>query len=132
MPEAGPSTPRKRGAKKRGADPLSPPTSKSARIDNGSDSDTDAPHVPKIDEGDVHMDPMAALENEGVPDGAVEEVPQAESQIPGVAPVRADEFSTEAEREVDADKGLGGGSEESKLKLVHSVRHEVRISVDLY
>lgn len=41
-----------------------------------------------------------------------------------VMPVRADEFQTEAEREVAQAKGLdgAGGGEEGKMKLVHSVR----------
>ena len=40
-----------------------------------------------------------------------------------VMPVRADEFQTEAEREVAQAKGLDGaaGADEGKMKLVHSV-----------
>jgi ATP-dependent RNA helicase DOB1 len=45
-----------------------------------------------------------------------------------VLPTRADEFEQEAEREVEAAKGLDGQAvEEGKVKLVHQVRHQVCI-----
>jgi hypothetical protein len=58
----------------------------------------------KTEDGDA-MDKLAAVEEEKV------------------MPVRADEFQTEAEREVAQAKGLDGaaGADEGKMKLVHSV-----------
>ncbi|WVQ83968.1 hypothetical protein IAT38_006113 [Cryptococcus sp. DSM 104549] len=62
---------------------------------------------------EMETDPMQALAEE------------AEAAMP----VRADEFEQEAEREVDAAKGLGGdgATEEGKVKLVHQVRHQVAV-----
>jgi ATP-dependent RNA helicase DOB1 len=99
---------------------------KQARKDDAGDVDMDEDEQDAKSSASASVDPMAALENESTSDGPVAEAPAAESHIPGVAPVRADEFSTEAEREIEAAKGLGGeGGEEGKMKLVHSVRHQV-------
>lgn len=120
MPAAGPSS---RKQRKRLADEsASSKPAKQARIDADDDeSDVDMPTGPPT------QDPMLALEQaeaaDGTPDGPVDE---ADGIVPGNAPVRADEFSTEAEREVDAAKGLGEG-DEGKMKLVHQVRHQVAV-----
>lgn len=69
------------------------------------------------------MDPMQALE-----DGSADPMDALEAdgeQQNAVLPRRADEFEQEAEREVEASKGLGGEAEEGKMKLVHQVRHQV-------
>lgn len=123
---AGPSTPRsKKNQKKRALDAggpdRAPKTARLEEIGDGSDGDVE------MSGGGEPSDPMAALEaaeqaGEGVHDGPVEE---AEGLVPGRAPVRADEFEQEAEREVDATKTLGGGGDEGKMKLVHQVRHQV-------
>lgn len=64
----------------------------------------------------AEVDPMEDLEKQAAEDA---EAP--------AAPVRADEFEQEAERVVEAAKGLDGGSaEEGQVKLVHQVRHQVR------
>lgn len=69
-------------------------------------------------------DPMEALENEDDPmERLAGEKTEAESSV---VPTRADEFEQEAEREVEAAKGLDGAAEEGKMKLVHQVRHQVR------
>lgn len=127
---AGPAGPSRQKQKKRQADDGdSGKPAKQARItDSGDDgSDVDMPTGPPT------QDPMLALEEaeragEGVHDGPVEEA--EDGHVPGQAPVRADEFETEAEREVDATKGLGGDAtgEEGKMKLVHQVRHQVSCS----
>ncbi|ORX33502.1 putative ATP-dependent RNA helicase [Kockovaella imperatae] len=47
-----------------------------------------------------------------------------------VLPTRADEFEQQAEREVEASKGLDGAAsntDEGKMKLVHQVRHQVAL-----
>ena len=68
----------------------------------------------KVEQGNGTVDPMENLEN------------QAEDVEAPSAPVRADEFEQEAERVVEAAKGLDGGSgEEGQVKLVHQVRHQV-------
>lgn len=120
MPAAGPSS--RKQKKRQGEDGSSAKPAKLPRIDADEDlSDVDMPTGPPT------QDPMLALEEAeraGVPDGPVDE---ADGIVPGMAPVRADEFSTEAEREVDATKGLSGdaSAEEGKMKLVHQVRHQV-------
>lgn len=120
---AGPSTPRsKKNQKKRaGGTPSAERVPKAARIEEIDDDDEEEMS------GVTTADPMAALEaaeerGEGIHDGEVEEAP---GLVPGRAPIRADEFEQEAEREVDATKTLGGGGDEGKMKLVHQVRHQV-------
>jgi ATP-dependent RNA helicase DOB1 len=118
----GPS--RKQRKRTAGASGASTPTkpAKQPRLDADDDaSDVDMPTGPPS------RDPMKALDDaeragQGVHDGPVEE---ADGMVPGVAPVRADEFSTEAEREVAGGTGLAG--EEAGMKLVHSVRHQVAL-----
>ena len=62
-------------------------------------------------------DPMEGLERD-----------ITEVEVPGAVPVRADEFEQEAERVVEAAKGLDGGDgDEGQVKLVHQVRHQVRL-----
>ena len=63
----------------------------------------------------VHIgseDPMDGLAQQAAEEGMV-------------IPTRADDFEQEAEREVEASKGLDGAVEEGKMKLVHQVRHQV-------
>ena len=70
-------------------------------------------------------DPMEALENE---DDPMERLAGVKAETDGtIVPTRADEFEQEAEREVEAAKGLDGAVEEGKMKLVHQVRHQVSI-----
>lgn len=117
-PIAGPSRPHK--TKKRSAnastpdEPIAPP-SKSARIASPTGTGDD------FESGDPQLgngvDPMEALE-------AAEPIAEDGEEAP-VLPRRADEFEQEAEREVEASKGLGGEVEEGKMKLVHQVRHQV-------
>lgn len=86
-----------------GADPMEAMESAAAG-GNGNDGD----------------DPMAALEKAADPMEALDGETEA-AQLP----VRADEFEQEAEREVEASKGLdGAAAEEGKMKLVHQVRHQ--------
>jgi len=69
-------------------------------------------------------DPMEALE--GGDDDPMDRLPGAEAgDEAAIVPTRADEFEQEAEREVEASKGLDGQAEEGKMKLVHQVRHQV-------
>jgi ATP-dependent RNA helicase DOB1 len=69
------------------------------------------------------MDPMEALEGG---DDPMERLTGAEAgDEAAIVPTRADEFEQEAEREVEASKGLDGQAEEGKMKLVHQVRHQV-------
>lgn len=113
-----------RKQRKRGADsgPSKPKPAKQPRLDADDDaSDVDMPTGPPS------RDPMRALDEaeragEGVHDGPVAE---ADGMVPGAAPVRADEFSTQAEREVAGGAGLAG--DEAGMKLVHSVRHQVAL-----
>ncbi|WVR04355.1 hypothetical protein IAU60_001356 [Kwoniella sp. DSM 27419] len=66
------------------------------------------------------VDPMEALEGDAATEAADDD--------DTVKPVRADEFEQEAEREVEASKGLdGAAAEEGKVKLVHQVRHQVAV-----
>lgn len=82
--------------------------------------------------GGAGVDPMEALDNNASNgaehvdpmEGLDAQVPDAE--VPGAAIVRADEFEQEAERVVDAAKGLDGAGDEGQVKLVHQVRHQVR------
>ena len=62
-------------------------------------------------------DPMENLEQKMGEDSA------------SVLPTRADEFQQEAEREIEASKGLDGDAtgDEGKMKLVHQVRHQVSV-----
>ncbi len=70
--------------------------------------------------GDDDDEPMAVLEKAADPMEALDGETEA-AQLP----VRADEFEQEAEREVEASKGLdGAAAEEGKMKLVHQVRHQ--------
>ncbi|KAL7424483.1 ATP-dependent RNA helicase mtr4 [Cryptotrichosporon argae] len=79
--------------------------------------------APRLD-AEPAVDPMAALEAGQVAADGHEA--DGAAHVPGAAAVRADEFSTEAEREVDGAKGLGD-ADEGKMKLVHSVRHQVAV-----
>lgn len=70
------------------------------------------------------VDPMDALEDST--DDPMERLENEAGETEGtVVPTRADEFEQEAEREVEASKGLDGAAEEGKMKLVHQVRHQV-------
>lgn len=118
--QAGPSRPKK--TKKRSAqstpdEPIAPP-SKSARTTSptgtGDDFESDMPQL------GTAVDPMEALEST-----AVDPMEALEADAPIILPKRADEFEQEAEREVEAAKGLGGEQAEGKMKLVHQVRHQV-------
>jgi ATP-dependent RNA helicase DOB1 len=82
--------------------------------------------------GGAGVDPMEALDNGEHEDGqGVDPMEGLEKDIqevdvPGAVPVRADEFEQEAERVVEAAKGLDGGAgDEGQVKLVHQVRHQV-------
>lgn len=137
--EAGPSKQRsKQNTKKRAAESSSKASKRqkaTPRIDdndNDDNNDDDADFDVGGGAGVNTVDPMAALES-GV-DAALEEAGDADGPVtaadsalvPSVAAVRADEFEQEAEREIEASKGLGGGEEEgATMKLVHQVRHQV-------
>jgi hypothetical protein len=125
--KAGPSTTREKGQRKRRSSskssdsPSAQPPSKLTRIDDEGDGDV---------EGGAGVDPMEALDNGdnngGDPmEGLEKDITEVE--VPGAVPVRADEFEQEAERVVEAAKGLDGGDgDEGQVKLVHQVRHQVR------
>jgi ATP-dependent RNA helicase DOB1 len=129
--KAGPSKQPKKRERKRSSsksiESVSPqPPSKLSRIDD------EGPDVA----GGAGVDPMEALETNGDEDkpdvkGEIDPMENLENQAEDVeatsAPVRADEFEQEAERVVEAAKGLDGGAgEEGQVKLVHQVRHQVR------
>jgi ATP-dependent RNA helicase DOB1 len=126
--KAGPSTTRDKGQRKRRSSskssdtPSTQPPSKLTRIDDEGDADV---------EGGAGVDPMEALDN-GASNGGdpMEGLERdiTEVEVPGAVPVRADEFEQEAERVVEAAKGLDGGDgDEGQVKLVHQVRHQVRL-----
>jgi hypothetical protein len=130
--KAGPSTTRDKGQRKRRSSskssdtPSTQPPSKLTRIDDEGDADV---------EGGAGIDPMEALDN-GASNGGdpMEGLERdiTEVEVPGAVPVRADEFEQEAERVVEAAKGLDGGDgDEGQVKLVHQVRHQVRLSFRL-
>jgi hypothetical protein len=119
--QAGPSTnhskQRKRRSSSKSSDtPTTQPPSKLTRID---DEDTDM--------GGAGVDPMEALDtsngNEDPMEGLEKQVEEVD--VPGAVVVRADEFEQEAERVVEAAKGLDGAGDEGQVKLVHQVRHQV-------
>ena len=129
--KAGPSKQPKKRERKRSSsksiESVSPqPPSKLSRIDDeGPDvaggAGVDPMEALETNEEDIktevkaEVDPMEDLEN------------QAEDTEAPAAPVRADEFEQEAERVVEAAKGLdGAAAEEGQVKLVHQVRHQVR------
>jgi ATP-dependent RNA helicase DOB1 len=126
--KAGPSTTRDKGRKRRSSSkssdsPSTQPPSKLTRIDDEEDGDA---------EGGAGVDPMEALENDnsnggGDPmEGLEKDI--TEVDVPEAVPVRADEFEQEAERVVEAAKGLDGeAGDEGQVKLVHQVRHQVRL-----
>lgn len=127
--KAGPSKQPKKRERKRSSsksvNSVSPqPPSKLSRIDD------EGPDVA----GGAGVDPMEALEtNETEVKAEVDPMEDLEKQAEDVeapaAPVRADEFEQEAERVVEAAKGLdGGAADEGQVKLVHQVRHQVRSS----
>jgi len=130
--KAGPSTNREKGQRKRRSSskssdsPSTQPPSKLTRIDDEGDADV---------EGGAGVDPMEALDN-GASNGGdpMEGLERdiTEVEVPGAVPVRADEFEQEAERVVEAAKGLDGGDgDEGQVKLVHQVRHQVRLLLKL-
>lgn len=139
---AGPSsTPKPRRQKKRQhakeSSPL-PPT-KISRIDS-PDHDMGAAGVDPmeaLENGNTNPDPMEGLERETAEGGDGADVRAENGNGNGdgeqALPVRADEFETEAEREIEASKGLDGAAgEEGKMKLVHQVRHQVSSSISLF
>ena len=75
--------------------------------------------------GDVD-DPMEAMER-SMPSANGANGHTAENGEDPVMPTRADEFEQQAEREVEASKGLDGAGDEGKMKLVHQVRHQVAL-----
>ena len=151
-PSRSPATTKKRRKRDRanGTNDSHRPASKTARIVSPHDSD------PMPSQGDVEdpmdrsggegVDPMDLLAADGAEPVHIPDDPMAalerhhanaakdddngdEDDRPGgeVQPVRADEFEQEAEREVEASKGLDGGVDEGKMKLVHQVRHQVAL-----
>lgn len=134
--EAGPSK-----GKRRAEEPTIQP-SKAARIASptgtGDDFESDEPQlgngVDPMEALEDSVDPMDALEalnngngdiNEDEGERKTDDGEEEEEEQP-VLPRRADEFEQEAEREVEASKGLdGAAAEEGKMKLVHQVRHQV-------
>jgi ATP-dependent RNA helicase DOB1 len=121
---AGPSRPKKTKKRSPPGEPIAPP-SKSARVvsptGTGDDDESDVPMttVDPVKTLGTAVDPMETLEAT-----AVDPMEALEAEAP-VLPRRADEFEQEAEREVEAAKGLNG-EQEGKMKLVHQVRHQVR------
>jgi ATP-dependent RNA helicase DOB1 len=94
---------------------------KTPRVISPERDEDDAPIASSSKNG---ADPMEALETEVDP---MEKLAGESRENEGtVVPTRADEFEQEAEREVEAAKGLDGAAEEGKMKLVHQVRHQVR------
>lgn len=118
--KAGPSTThskqRKRRSSSKSSDtPTTQPPAKLTRID---DEDTDM--------GGAGVDPMEALDNSNGNEDPMEGLEKEVGDVPGAVVMRADEFEQEAERVVDAAKGLDGGAgDEGQVKLVHQVRHQV-------
>ena len=122
-PGAGPSTNGRSKKQKRSGsaeEQLAPP-SKSARVASptGTGDDFEA-EDPQLGNG---VDPMAALEGDDDPMGALDKAAGAGEEE--ARPKRADEFEQKAEREVATSTTLGGGAEKGKMKLVHQVRHQV-------
>ncbi|WWC59118.1 uncharacterized protein I303_101666 [Kwoniella dejecticola CBS 10117] len=130
---AGPSTPRskkdkKRNVNERSVDTISDRPVKSAKIDE---------NIAEDETGQAGGDAMGLLDSgagagPSNTNGDAMEVLEAQNgegqDVEGVTVVKADEFSTEAEREVEASKGLdGAAADEGKMKLVHSVRHQVAV-----
>ena len=76
--------------------------------------------------GGAGVDPMEALDNGNSNEDPMEGLEKEVGDVPGAVVMRADEFEQEAERVVDAAKGLDGGAgDEGQVKLVHQVRHQV-------
>jgi len=135
---AGPSSPPKsRKQKKRAAPEIGesdPQTiSKTPRLDLPDDDDFDVDFAgeagvdPMKQLANGAADPMEHLDNGGGGADPMENLEQEMGEDGGtVLPRRADEFEQEAEREVEASKGLDGAAgDEGKMKLVHQVRHQV-------
>ncbi|EIW68625.1 hypothetical protein TREMEDRAFT_63092 [Tremella mesenterica DSM 1558] len=135
--DAGPSTPKspKLKKQKRKAVKEDIPVAKIPRITSpvgsqdepmtGSASDKDP--METLEE----VDPMAALDNQDQEGKKGEEGIKEEEAAVGPLPVTADEFEQEAEREIEASKGLDGVAvDEGKMKLVHQVRHQVAVPPD--
>lgn len=144
-PQAGPSTPsgqknkkNKRKQEKNGDTPRAKQPRVASPVEPIDVDDEDGPELMKAGPSGS-VDPMEALENGDAADqmaalvkqgasGADESMAggEANEEAVGPVPVRADEFEQEAEREVEASKGLdGAAAEEGKMKLVHQVRHQV-------
>ncbi|WWC67600.1 uncharacterized protein I206_101510 [Kwoniella pini CBS 10737] len=128
---AGPSTPRskkekKRGVKERSVDTISDRPVKTAKIEEDIQED---------ETGQAGGDAMDLLDSGAGPSNPkadameiLEGQTEKGQDLEGVTVVKADEFSTEAEREIEASKGLdGAASDEGKMKLVHQVRHQVAV-----
>ena len=116
---AGPSTSSQKLKKsKRKNDSGSNTPIKTPRLASPIDQDDTAPVASSSKSNGV--DPMDALDNDVDP---MEKLAHEAGET--VVPTRADEFEQQAEREVEASKGLDGAVEEGKMKLVHQVRHQV-------
>ena len=101
--------------------------SKTPRLTSPESQEDDQPIASSSKANNV--DPMAALENDAADQSdLMERLAQENGEEGTVVPTRADDFEQEAEREVEASKGLDGAVEEGKMKLVHQVRHQVNIS----
>ncbi len=129
---AGPSTPttstnkpsrkdKKRQARENNGTPQ-PPSKVARMVSPPDDGDVDDGVIEDEDKavdgtnGDSGVDPMEGLEQQLGPAG------EKDNGTDGAMPVRADEFEQQAEREVEASKGLdGGAADEGKMKLVHQV-----------
>nr|XP_031861831.1 uncharacterized protein CI109_002660 [Kwoniella shandongensis]KAA5528903.1 hypothetical protein CI109_002660 [Kwoniella shandongensis] len=89
------------------------------------------PRLTEVD--DEEDDPMDALDGANAPvdpvnSAVVDPMEALDGETEAAMPVRADEFEQQAEREVEAAKGLDGvAAEEGKMKLVHQVRHQVAV-----
>ncbi|OCF59139.1 ATP-dependent RNA helicase DOB1 [Kwoniella mangroviensis CBS 10435] len=133
---AGPSTPREKKHKKRNAKERSVETSdrpiKSARIDEIDNNDDVEEEEEEDETAQAGGDAMDMLDSGVVSSskkGDAMEALESGQDVEGATVVKADEFETEAEREVEASKGLDGAAagEEGKMKLVHQVRHQVAV-----
>lgn len=122
--KAGGSSRRRRSSDDSAGSSTKEPPAKLSRIDDEPDTDMGGAGVDPMEaldnsaaNGSEHVDPMEGLEKQ------VQDV-----DVPAPAIVRADEFEQEAERVVEAAKGLDGGAgDEGQVKLVHQVRHQVRL-----
>lgn len=124
---SGPSGLSKKAKKqKRKNDRSTDSPSKAPRLASPNRDDEETPTPIASSSKTSTADPMEALERVHIgSEDPMDGLAQQAAEEGMVIPTRADDFEQEAEREVEASKGLDGAVEEGKMKLVHQVRHQV-------